>query len=287
MTILQIIVLAVIQGAAELLPVSSSAHVIVAEKLLGLDPTRPELTLLLIMLHTGTMVAVLCFYWKAWKASCLGPGEGLARFAGLLGAASLLTAAVGLALKLLIEKVVLRGTPQAEVEMLFGDLGLISASLAVVGGLIIYSGLRLQRSGPGGGGLGLRGACWMGAIQGLCLPFRGFSRSGSTISAGILLDLSRRRVEEFSFALAVLLTPPLIVREVLRLLHAQRAAPASGAGLLHLFAPSLLGMALSFCSGLLALRWLSAWLEKGRWHLFGIYCFGAAILVFALNWGGL
>ena len=127
----------------------------------------------------------------------------------------------------------------------------------------------------------------MGAIQGFCLPFRGFSRSGSTISAGILLGLSRRRVEEFSFALAVVLTPPLIVREVLRLLHAQRAAPVPGAGLLHLFAPSLLGMVLSFGSGLLALRWLSAWLEKGRWHLFGIYCFTAAILVFALNWGGL
>ena len=130
-------------------------------------------------------------------------------------------------------------------------------------------------------------AVWIGAVQGLVVPFRGRSRSGATISAGMLLGVGRRASEEFSFALAVVLTPPLIVREVLRLLHAQRAAPVPGAGLLHLFAPSLLGMVLSFGSGLLALRWLSAWLEKGRWHLFGIYCFTAAILVFALNWGGL
>jgi undecaprenyl-diphosphatase len=56
MTLLQILVLAVVQGTAELLPVSSSAHVIVAEKLMGLDPTKPEMTLLLVMLHTGHYV---------------------------------------------------------------------------------------------------------------------------------------------------------------------------------------------------------------------------------------
>ena len=63
MTLFQILILAIIQGAAELLPVSSSAHVIVAEKLLGLDPTRPEMTLLLVMLHTGTMFAVIVYFW--------------------------------------------------------------------------------------------------------------------------------------------------------------------------------------------------------------------------------
>ena len=69
MTLLQILGLAVIQGAAELLPVSSSAHVIVAEKLMGLDPTAPEMTLLLVMLHTGTMFAVIFYFWQSWKES--------------------------------------------------------------------------------------------------------------------------------------------------------------------------------------------------------------------------
>ena len=66
--LLKILILAIVQGAAELLPVSSSAHVIVAEKLMGLDPVSPEMTLLLVMLHTGTMFAVIVYFWKAWKA---------------------------------------------------------------------------------------------------------------------------------------------------------------------------------------------------------------------------
>src|SRR5262249_30259744 len=69
----QIFVLAVIQGAAELLPVSSSAHVILAEKLMGLDPSSPEMTFLLVMLHTGTMFAVLVYYWRRWRAMVVSP----------------------------------------------------------------------------------------------------------------------------------------------------------------------------------------------------------------------
>ena len=67
MDLLKILVLSIIQGAAELLPVSSSAHVIVAEKIMGLDPTAPAMTLLLVMLHTGTMFAVIAYFWKDWR----------------------------------------------------------------------------------------------------------------------------------------------------------------------------------------------------------------------------
>ena len=65
--LLHIVILAIIQGLAELLPISSSAHVIVAEKLMGLDPSTPEMTLLLVMLHTGTMFAVIFYFWNSWK----------------------------------------------------------------------------------------------------------------------------------------------------------------------------------------------------------------------------
>src|SRR5476649_2118879 len=68
-TTLQIIILAMIQGAAELLPVSSSAHVIVAEKLMGLKASSPEMMFLMIMLHAGTMLAVIAYFWKSWKGS--------------------------------------------------------------------------------------------------------------------------------------------------------------------------------------------------------------------------
>ena len=134
--------------------------------------------------------------------------------------------------------------------------------------------------------LRLSEASWIGAVQGFCLPFRGFSRSGATISTGLLLGIARTRVEEFSFALAVVLTPPLIVREVLRLLKANVTSSSQGINLLELFYPSLLGMVLSFISGFLALRWLSRWLEGGRWHFFGYYCLFASVIVFLLQISG-
>jgi undecaprenyl-diphosphatase len=62
MPLLKVIVLAAVQGLAELLPVSSSAHVVVAEKLMGLDPSSPRMTLLLVMLHTGIMVSVIVYF---------------------------------------------------------------------------------------------------------------------------------------------------------------------------------------------------------------------------------
>ena len=67
MSVWQVIVLSIVQGFAELLPVSSSAHVVVAEKLMGLDPTSPQMTLLLVMLHTGTMIAVIAYFWRRWR----------------------------------------------------------------------------------------------------------------------------------------------------------------------------------------------------------------------------
>ena len=66
MPLLKVLILAIVQGLAELLPVSSSAHVVVAEKLLHLDPSSPEMTLLLVMLHTGTMFAVIVYFWRRW-----------------------------------------------------------------------------------------------------------------------------------------------------------------------------------------------------------------------------
>jgi undecaprenyl-diphosphatase len=98
----------------------------------------------------------------------------------------------------------------------------------------------------------------------------------------LLLGIARSRAEEFSFALAVVLTPPVIAREVIRLLKTQSTAALSGATLTSLFLPGLVGMALSFASGVLALRWLSAWLERGKWQLFGIYCLFMSLVVFLL-----
>ncbi len=289
MLILKILILAAVQGAAELLPVSSSAHVIVAEKLMGLDPTDPQMTLLLVMLHTGTMFAVIYYFWDSWKTGFFSSRKVFLDTLKLIAAATFFTGVAGLFLKAVIEKFFLRGVPHAQIEMIFGNLTIISAALAAVGLMIIYAQWKASRhparmeSNPA---LDLKGSSFIGLIQGICLPFRGFSRSGATISAGLLLGLKKTRAEEFSFALAVVLTPPVIAREVWRLQTAHGVPVTGVSGMAGAIYPSLLGMTMSFVAGLLALRWLSNWLERGRWHFFGIYCLCASAVVFALHLKG-
>ncbi len=282
MMLLKILLLAVVQGAAELLPVSSSAHVIVVEKLLGLDPVSPEMTLLLVMLHTGTMFAVIAYFWHSWRVKYFQSRQVFLSFAKHIIVATGFTGGVGLLLKFFIEKIVLGNVPHAEVELLFGNMTLIAVSLFMVGLFIIYSGKSMRHLNHALN-LTLRESSWIGVIQGLCLPFRGFSRSGATISMGLSLGIGKEEAEEFSFALAVVLTPPVIVREILRLLKAQSISLPDTSSLFTLFFPSLLGMVLSFISGIVALKWLSHWLDSGYWHVFGYYCLAASFVVIALH----
>jgi undecaprenyl-diphosphatase len=286
MSLLNIIILAVVQGLAELLPVSSSAHVVVAEKLLGLDPSSPPMTLLLVMLHTGTMFAVIVYFWPQWRSTYFQSAPAFRRFAALVVVATACTAVIGEAIIKVIEKTVFRAVPDAEIEDLFSHLEFIAPALAAAGLLIVIAGVfakpTLESSETDG--MSIKQAGLIGAIQGLCLPFRGFSRSGATISLGMLLGVAKSRAESFSFALAVVLTPPVVARELMRLVHA--AHVNGSADLAPVALMSLLGAAVAFAAGLLALRWLSRWLEGGRWYLFGLYCLVAAVAVTFLHRAG-
>jgi undecaprenyl-diphosphatase len=293
MSILKVILLAVVQGLAELLPVSSSAHVVVAGKLMHLNMSSPEMTLLLVMLHTGTMFAVIVYFWKQWQRTFFSSADSFKRFAIRAIWATILTGIIGLAFKKLVEKVMFQGSSKAEIELLFDRLDLIAPALAAAGILILIAGLmEKRRMGEHekvfGDSVTMRQAGWIGAVQGLCLPFRGFSRSGATISTGMLTGASKDRAERFSFALAVILTPAVVGREFLRLIKASHEATAAGTPIdLHSsLVFSLLGAVFSFFAGLVALRWLSSWLEEGRWYLFGSYCLVASAVVFGLYHAG-
>src|ERR1700729_1198772 len=109
MPIFKVIILAIVQGMAELLPVSSSAHVVVAEKLMGLDPSSPQLTLLLVMLHTGTMFAVIVYFWNQWKKTYFSSADAFKRFAIRIIWASLLTGIIGEVIIKMIEKTAFKG----------------------------------------------------------------------------------------------------------------------------------------------------------------------------------
>ena len=288
MNYLHVLLLAIIQGLCELLPVSSSAHVIVTEKLLGLDPAKPEMTFLLVMLHTGTMFAVILYFWKQWRRDYFSSSAAFVETCKQVVIATVATGIVGVGLQKLIEKVALRGHPDAQIEDIFGNLWLVAGALAAVGVLILVAGRgREAQAGAvptmAGGEIRAGQATAIGVVQGLCLPFRGFSRSGATISTGMLAGVARQAAERFSFALAVVLTPAVIGREALRLFKPKPGMEALPHGeIASLATPGLVGMVFSFLAGLLALRWLSQWLETGRWQWFGVYCIVAAGVVFFL-----
>ena len=296
MSLWKVIVLAVVQGLAELLPVSSSAHVVVAEKLMGLDPSSPQMTLLLVLLHTGTMFAVIAFFWNTWKKEYFASTEAFKQFAVRVLWATLLTGVVGEAIKKVIEKTLFRGAEKAEIEQLFSHLELIAPALAAAGVLILIAGLLERRQIAGnvsgtvdaGRTVTFYQSGWMGVVQGLALPFRGFSRSGSTISTAMLVGATKQRAERFSFAMAVVLTPAVVGLEAIRLQKASHAALLAGSpiDLKGSLLFCMLGMVFSFLSGLIALKWLSSWLESGRWYLFGIYCVLASGIVFYLHTRG-
>jgi undecaprenyl-diphosphatase len=271
----QLVVLAVIQGLAEILPVSSSAHVILAQHAMGLDPSAPEMTFFLVMLHTGTMLSVLLFFAGRWRTRLQELGSR-SEFLRSLAIASVATATLGFVLKFFIEHVVLErwlGRGKGEVEALFSVLPLLAVSLFAAGILIAIAGTRATREASSN--LPRRSALVIGLVQGLCLPFRGLSRSGATISSALLLGISRPLAEDFSFALAVILTPPVIAIELHRLF---RAKVALHSDLSTLLGPGLTGMFVSFLAGLFALKWMSHWLEKGRWQFFGYYCVLLALI---------
>jgi len=282
MSLFKIVILAIIQGLAELLPVSSSAHVVVAERIMGLDASSPQMTLMLVMLHTGTMFAVIVYFWRQWRRTYFRSSGAFSLIAVRLIWATILTGVVGVIMMKVIEHTLLSDVPHAQIEDMFNHLEWIWPALAAAGVLILAAGIFTRdemiddRREPS-----LSQSGWIGAVQGFCLPFRGFSRSGATISTGMLAGVARERAETFSFALAVVLTPPVVVREVWRLVKADHIT--GGLHLASAMVPGLIGMACSFAAGLIALRWLSRWLEHGRWYIFGLYCLAAAGAVFYLH----
>ena len=284
MPLWQVVVLAIVQGLTELLPVSSSAHVIVTAELMRQSMSTPANALLLVLLHTGTMFAVIVYFWSRWVDEFFSSWAKFWQFVKLVFVATLLSGVVGYPLMKVIEHLLGAGGNRAEIETLFDKLNWIAPALAAVGVLILYAGLRETRQAQapqqdqGSGELRWPQAIAMGILQGIAIPFRGFSRSGSTISGGLLAGGTRAQIESFSFAMAVAITPLAIGREALRAFksaHLARTPVPFGAVL----TPGLVGMICAFIAGLLALRWLSRWLEQGRWHWFGVYCLIAAAAV--------
>ncbi len=272
MDTVEAILVALLQGATELFPVSSLGHAVVLPAVLhwSLDQRSPAFLPFVVMLHAGTATALLAYFWRDWwglARGVLGIGDNQsvndARLAFVMVVIATIPAVV---LGFLLEKFV---------RNLFGA-PVVAAAFLAVNGLLLLFGERLRtRVGSSGKPMEMltaRDAFVIGCFQ--CLAFiPGLSRSGATMVGGLLRGITHEGSAHFSFLIATPVIVGATVLEVPKLLHA--SVPA-GTFQLSLVAAVVAGVT----------AWLSTWFlmhyfrRNEDWALnpFGYYCLAAGVL---------
>ncbi len=261
---LKAVVLGVVEGLTEFLPISSTGHLIVAGQLLDFSDDRAKL--FDIVIQSGAMLAVIWEY-RARFARVLGglPSEPAARrFVLNLAVAFMPAAVLGLAFGSTIKQHLFHAVP---VALAF-----------IIGGLIILWVERLPRRAAVEQ---VDDMTWKDALKvGLAQSFAlipGTSRSGATIIGGMLFGLSRRAATEFSFFLAV----PTLIAAGAYDLYKHRAL--LGAGDLGLFS---VGFVVSFVSAFLCVRWLLRYIASHDFSVFAWYRIAFGVIVLATGYAG-
>ncbi len=272
--VLQALVMGIVQGLTEFLPVSSSGHLIIVPYLLGWDDAFITSLAFSVMLHLGTLVALLVYFRADWLR--LVPA-GLAavrdrslrddpdrRLAWLVIAATIPAALAGFLLNDLIEQ-------------RFRQVGLVALTL-VVGGVILWLADRWGRRDRGIGDVTFPVALGIGAAQALALV-PGISRSGVSISAARLAGLDREAAARFSFLMATPVTAGAGLFEARKLLTGE-------AGVDVAIAPLLVGMIAALGSGLVAIHFMLRYLRTRSLSVFVAYRVVLAAVVL-VAWLGL
>lgn len=254
------IVLGLVQGLTEFLPVSSSGHLVLAEALTGVKPPGVFVE---VALHVATLGSVLIVYGRRLWDLVVGlfqRSPDRLRYIGLLIVGSIPAAVIGLLF-------------QKAIEERFHSLPWLGIEF-IVTGIILWSTRRQggERTAPGWGG-----AFGVGLGQAFAI-LPAISRSGATVAAALWMGLTPAAAAEFSFLLAV---PVIAGAAVLEGRHAVMNVAAVGLG------PLVVSFILSFVSGVFAIRFLVALLRRGRFYAFAPYCWvvGVLTLVYAL-WQG-
>jgi undecaprenyl-diphosphatase len=278
MSALQAIVIAILQGATELFPVSSLGHAVVLPALLHwpIDQNSPEFLPFLVMLHLGTATALLLYFWRDWWSLATGVlGIGTAHQTGesrrvfvLIVTATIPAVIVGF----LLEKFV-RG--------LFGA-PLVAAVFLVINGLLLMAGEKLRTQGHRPlSSLTALDAFTIGCWQCTAL-IPGISRSGATIVGGLLRGIDHEGSAHFSFLIATPIILGATVLEVPKLLH--ESVPPGTFGLAAL-AAAVAGVT-AFASTAFLMRYFR---QHDAWALnpFAYYCFiigaGSLLVLFAVG----
>ncbi len=260
MTLLDIVVLALIQGITEFLPVSSQGHVYLAEKILAV----PDQGLVMVIaLHVGTLGAVVLYFWRDLWAILAGLGRLIrgrsdpgADLAGYLVIASVPVAIAGFALNQYGAEV-LRTTP-------------VIAWATIGFGIVLYATDRLGMTVRRIEHLGLGDALIIGLAQALAL-IPGTSRSGITMSAARMLGMERAEAARFSMLLSI---PAILGAGSLTAVDLYQAENAA------LTEAAILAAAMAFIAATIAISALMAWLRRASFTPFVVYrvLLGGALL---------
>lgn len=254
----EMLVLAVVQGVTEFLPVSSSGHLVIAAQFMAGGDELTGIGDVNIVLHLGTLGSIGVFYWHRIFRLLTDDRSWL----WLIAVGTLPAVLVGLPLKMLADDLL--------------ENSLLAGYLLIATGIMLIWVTRRHQPGKADRP-DARQALLIGFGQAVAI-LPGLSRSGTTIAAGLRLGLSAQAAATFSFLLAV---PAILGAGTLEVLSLVRE-PVGAATPVWLLAT---GAATSFLVGLLSLHWLIRWLESGRLWMFAFWCIPLGLLVIALRSG--
>ncbi|MEX2169459.1 MAG: undecaprenyl-diphosphate phosphatase [Pirellulales bacterium] len=263
MSLLEILILAIVQGVTEFLPISSSGHLVVADSVLGSlgYGSAPDLLTVNIVLHLGTLLSILVYYWRE-ILRLVGADR---RVIPLLIVGTLPAVIVGLPLKKY-------GEAMLESPLLSGCMFPVTAAI------LIWASLRPEGTLPYTA-ISYPKALTIGLFQAFAI-LPGVSRSGSTIAGGLGTGLDRRSAGTFAFLLAIPAIAGAGTLELIDLLT-EPATTAVNLNPIHL----LLGAGTACLVGLGALSLLIRWVQQGRLAIFAWYLvpLGIAVVVWQLS----
>ncbi len=259
------VILGLIQGLAEFLPISSSGHLIIARILLGIQTDTPELKMFDILLHIGTLIPVIVLFWSDWMAMLRHPIKNKTLL--LLIVASVPTLAIYFLAKVL--------TPESVNGFAIFDSGwFLGVSFLITGFLLLLTeAFSRRKSRKATGNVTFFHALIMGIFQGLGL-MPGISRSGSTISGGILSGLDRKSAARFSF----MMSAPAIVGSLL--MEGKDAVEEGYLDMIN-WPVTAVGMIVACICGFIAIRFMMKLINRISLNHFAFYVclLGVVILV--------
>lgn len=257
MSVIQAIILGLIQGLTEFIPVSSSGHLVLAHKLLGVTEQGLAFD---VALHFGTLLALLIYFWKDLWAyfSALFKKNEKTHQAYLLIAATIPAAAIGLLL-------------ESKAESQFRSARLVGVTMLLFGCLMLVAEWYYRRESRHAKleQANAKQALGMGFAQAAAIV-PGVSRSGSTITAGLFLGMDRVAATRFSFLLGVPITAGAVLK-----IFTESSALSQVRAEMNIF---FIGALVAFISGVWAIKFMISYLSKHGLHIFAYYRIALGLL---------